>query len=108
APAGLVVRFREVRAKTRSPLFSPPGQAGQGTGVSLVLHHRAHVFWATGPESVRGMRISPRRFLAFPSGVLLLAIGAVSPLPSVWRRSGLAKRGLNKAATLFARSTDRW
>src|SRR5262249_61087023 len=87
------------------------GDAAHGLLIRLtefgVGCHRGHVFSATGPVSVRGMRISTRRFLARPSGGLLSAIGAVSPLPSVWRRSGFARSGLNKAATLLARSMER-
>src|SRR5438045_276946 len=40
-------------------------------------------------QSMRGIRISTRRFFDRPSGVSFVSTGTSEPLPSVWTRSGL-------------------
>src|SRR5665213_189006 len=56
--------------------------------------------------SLRSMKISTRRFLARPSGVVLGAIGSSGPLPAISTRDGSARPVLSTAATALARSTD--
>src|SRR3954466_4571434 len=89
------------RCQARTPQREPEEVLAQ-FGTEDVSQHTVPA------QSMRGMRISTRRFFARPSGVSFVSTGTSEPLPSVWTRSGLVRPFFRSSATAFARSTERF